>query len=596
MQFLFFIDPFETMARKVGELSKQEIISAMTGLSGKPARAMAEQLAGIYGITWQSIYRMTAHVRWSGRKPRSDRGFTRYELRPGTDIWNAAELVVAQKMLPEQAYEYLYYQNQDADLPHLQTFTDILRKAGLGAKQRKNQIGAHRRFEGKYPGHIFQCDVTALKVRWQDERTRRILRIEGIDKNHPMEDPDMLRVWQIMILDDFSRRRFLRYVTTRAISSTEMVRFLCEAYAVLGIPHILYTDNGSEFKGKHTWAAALLNDLLIARGGYKHMPHAPNNAKATGKVETAHKWAENIDRWVGLAVDKGRVITVSDLNRFADRQCDRYNYSVRRHLKCSPMDRWSQRADHRIVDRCILEAALLSEQIDLILSNALTFEIKGEIYQLPRTNDFINFHGRKIRVVVPQHLELLHITLPNRYGKFEPTHGGQFTVPKARASSDAAEEYRRIPDTSAEKLTKQLKASWKEKLKTEKHLEKQTGLITPVPYIDVDMPLPGSGKYLPAAVDELIEAEISAVLPFPVIPDDQVENSVSGSEVEPEPYQAAAMGYWRAVAEYSHKFESIDDAKQCLLGLFPDMTGEYPAVDIEDFIARAERSHLKAVS
>jgi len=564
------------MARNViGEISKQEIITAMRGLTGTAARIEADRLAQLHGVRRSHIYRITEHLR-ENHKTRSDAGQRKFKIVPGTDMWNVAELVVAQKMLPEQAYQSILYNNPDADLPHLQTFNTILREDfNLGSKIRKTPRRGHRRFEGLYPGHIFQCDVTALKVRWEDERTRRILRIEGVDKNHPMMDDSILRVWQMMILDDCSRTRFLRYTTTRAITSTEMVRFLCEAYSILGVPRILYTDNGSEFKGRHVYAADILNKAI---GEYRHEPHAPNNAQATGKVEVAHRWAENIDRWVGYAIAKGRKISVGprdgciDINLFADRLCERYNNNVCRATKQTPMDRWINhpQAEHRLFDRKLLEAALLSQQLEVLLSDAMTISVNGEIYQLPRTKDFIDYHGRKILVVATPHIDLIHVTLPNHKGKFEPTHGGKFTVPKVLAGVDAAGDYHAIPETSGQQLTKQLKASWKAKLKVERDLEKQTGIITPIPHIDVEMPLPeGAVKLLPSSVLNFVPPPLE--LP-------------AAQEIADD-YEETGIGYWQAVAEYQSEFADGPEAQECLLALFPDKSGEATRTEIEAFIS-----------
>ncbi len=283
----------------------------MRGLSGKDAKATAVRMAELHGVNWQHIYKVTQDLR--NRKKRADSGRRTFKLENGSDLWYAAQLVVIDKLDPDQALATTRLRRPDANLPSLEYFRRILAENGLGRKARRNPTRGYRRWEAANPGEIFQIDVTALKVRWQDEKTRRIQRIEGIDKNHPNTNPSMLRVWQIMLVDDCSRRRFLRYVATTHITSKEMVRFECEAYQKLGIPHILYTDNGSEFKGFHIRAAQILNRVLEGDGGYRHMTHAPGNSQASGKVENAHKWAEKMDRFVGLAVSEGQFSIASPI-------------------------------------------------------------------------------------------------------------------------------------------------------------------------------------------------------------------------------------------------------------------------------------------
>jgi hypothetical protein len=190
----------------------------MLGLAGKPAKQMAARLAELHDVREQRIYELTKDLRPS-RSVRSDKGKRTYELIEGSDVWYAAQLVIVDKLDPDQALLTTKLRMPDAKLPSLEYFRQMLSEKGLGKKQRRLAKRAFRTWEAESPGEMFQIDVTALKVRWQDEKTRRIMRIEGVDKNHPQMDPTKLRVWQIMLVDDHSRRRFLRYVATTHITS-----------------------------------------------------------------------------------------------------------------------------------------------------------------------------------------------------------------------------------------------------------------------------------------------------------------------------------------------------------------------------------------
>lgn len=582
------------MARKViSELIRTEIRAAMTGLTGTPARLMAEHWAGELGVRTSTIYRMTEDLR--RRKKRSDAGTRKYDLIEGTDVWEAAKLVVAGKLDPVEAYDTVLLRNPDAQLPHLEYFRAMLADKQLGAKQRKKPTRPHRRWEADKPGEIFQVDVTALKVRWQDERTRRILRIDGIDKNHPQMDKTKLRVWQIMLCDDFSRRRFLRYVTTTAITSTHMVRFLCEAFSVLGVPLTLYTDNGSEFKGRHAWAAVILNKILEHDGGYKHETHAAGNPQASGKVEVAHQWAEKMDRLVGLAVEEGQKITVDELNIFADRITEKYAHTIHRSTKQTPMDRWySKPIIVRMLPKDTIESALLTMDCTPTLSKAMTLaDGKGREFKVPGIKPFVDFIEKKLQMVVPETIDWILITPPNKKGEFLPDQNGLW-VSKKLATADKAGDYKRVAATTAEEITKRLKDERAADIRAIKERNKLTGEIAPVPHLNVEMPLPEGSNILhhPHAQRNVTADEVNAVVP--IMPGkDATQMDLAPEDI----YIGDTIGYWRAVAEYSPKFNSVDQAKEYLLGLFPNMEGERPAIEIEAFIAeRAEKPRLKAVS
>src|SRR5690606_16878880 len=120
-------------------------------------------------------------------------------------------------------------------------------------------------------------------------------------------DQTKLRVWQIMAVDDHSRRRFLRYVVCHHITSRHMVAFCCELFCEWGLPLRVYTDNGPEFKGFFAKAARIIASIpaISESGGYEHFTHAPGNPQASGKVEVAHQWAEKMDRYIGLAEQRG---------------------------------------------------------------------------------------------------------------------------------------------------------------------------------------------------------------------------------------------------------------------------------------------------
>ncbi len=243
------------MANKtLSDLSVQEIRKAMDGLVDKEAKKEAVRLADLYGCSWQHIYKLTKDLREGNRKIRSDKGKRHWELLEGTDIWVAAQYVIVDKLDPDEALRMADARGYK-DLPSLYTFQSMLRENGLSRKQRKSGRRPHVRFEAQYPGEIFQVDATGLKKRWLDLDTRSVLQIEGIDKNHPNLDAKKERVWQLMLVDDFSRRHFLRYVHATSITSTHLVHFLCEAFEKMGVREPgfdkLYSCNKKSIAGIH---------------------------------------------------------------------------------------------------------------------------------------------------------------------------------------------------------------------------------------------------------------------------------------------------------------------------------------------------------
>lgn len=580
----------------------------MQGLVGTAAKAEAERLAGVHDVSWQYIYRMTADLRQGKRKQRADAGRRTFDLVEGTDVWTAAQLVIVDRLDPVEALATVRLRVPDAKLPSLEYFRQMLAARGLGKQQRRLAKRPFRRWEAEYPGELFQIDVTALKVRWRDEKTRRIMQIEGVDKNHPQMDETKLRVWQIMLVDDHSRRRYLRYFVGRAITSTEMVRFECEAFAELGVPQRLYTDQGGEFKGRHRHAEKILNKLqtIAETGGYRHIAHAPHNAQATGKVENAHKWAEKMDRLVGLADTEGQVVTIDTLNQFATRVCDYYNnHHVHRATGQTPMARWhGRRVVVRTLPREIIESALLADEFTVRLDESMTVTRNGISYMVPRALPFVDYAGKKVRVVIPPNIDWILLTLPNAAGKFEPQNGGEFEIEKIVATADKAGDFRSVAESTAEDITKRLRTTRKEEVRAIKAKRNLTGEIQPVPHYNVPVEMPMTNvTHFPQAERTVSAEEIAAAASLPVgtLPvGTQAPLPANAAQQRNAAYTGKDITYWQAVAEYQDRFEGGKaEAKQFLLDLFPGTAGAIPAAVVESAIDTRfddRRTGLRAVS
>lgn len=534
------------MNRKLGNDAVRTIREAMRGLTGSPAKQQAVRLASIHEVKWQRIYEITEDLR-PKRKTRADKGKRSFELIEGTDLWTAAQLVIVDSLDPDQAL--LTCQKRGlTNLPSLEYFQKILREKGLGKKQRTMAKRPHRKFEAEYPGEIFQVDVTALKVRWEDMKTRKILRIEGIDKNHPNLDDNKIRVWQIMGCDDHARPRFLRYVCTTHVTSLDIVRYLCEWYGKWGVPLKLYTDNGAEFRGYNDRAEKILNKILENYGGYKHERHLPGNPQATGKVEVAHKWAEKMDKYIGLAITEGQTVHIEQLNDFADAICEYYNEAhVVRSTGQTPMQRWhSKRIVVRKLPQEVIESALLADEFVVKLTPALTVSHKGKTYKVPGIQPFVNYIEQKVTVVVPTEIDLILIKLPN--------HDDFIEIEKVLAVADKAGEYKSHAETEGQQITKRLKSSRKEEIKTIKSKSKQTGEIAPVPFLNVPVEITADNvANFPHKEQVITPEEIAAVAAVP-----------------PSLLSEREISYWEAVVQFADEFEDIDEAKEFLKPMFGD--------------------------
>lgn len=552
--------------KTLGNDAIREIEASMRGLKGTPAKEMALRLADRFGVTWTHIYKRTQHLR-PQNKTRADKGKRTFELIEGTDVWRAASLVIGGSLDPDQALldcEINGYTN----LPSLATFRKLLHENGLGKDQRRSARRPYRLWESENPGELYQIDVTALKVRWEDEKTRRILRIEGVDKNHPNLDSNKIRVWQIMAVDDHSRRRFLRYVAATHITSRIMVEFQCELFSKWGIPKKIYTDNGSEFLGYNTRAEQILNNILQNDGGYKHDRHAPLNSQASGKVEVAHKWAEKMDKLVGLAIVRGIKVTIEDLNPFADRICDAYNLAhVHRSTGQTPNSRWhSKRVIVRKLPLEIIESALLSDEFDAKLDASMTVVHKGIAYRVPGVQPYVDLgrQGVTVKIVVPPNIDLLLIQLPGETEFRE--------IEKIVATADKAGDFKSHAESNAENLKKRLKEQFTADNQETKRRSKQTGETPRVAYYNVEIEHKASNvHHLPQKENIISPETVAAVTPL-----------------APSVYLGKQIDYWQAVGMFADHFQTAAECREFLLTVFADFDERLPSKEVEAMIESRE--------
>jgi transposase InsO family protein len=381
----------------------------------------------------------------------------------------ATALVVGHNLDPDLALETARANGFETPVS-VGTYRRQLREAGLNRAQRRSKKAVHRRFEAEAPGEIFQCDVSGVKDRFVDVRNRRVLYVSEADVNagHPNRNTTRVKLWKITIKDDHSRYLYTRFFAAEHENSCIIVDFLLQAFRSLGVPLALYTDNASTFRSRLTQrAASILNRGFADHGGFKFEFGKPHNPNARGKVESSHLLVEKFEKLISLGELAGEVPTVEALNRFAERICDRYNWTKHRETNEKPEIRF--RAGHgimRVAPPELLNDAFKAREVSVVVNADVTISIDAVKWQLPRgpqisatitgakdvANPFIDLAAssvpRKIDVIWPVEAEWFVAS----------TGGNEFTLAKVKAVADMAGEHKSVAESAAVKNKKHFTA------------------------------------------------------------------------------------------------------------------------------------------
>lgn len=443
----------------------RDICAAMAGLAGPQAMAEARSLAGFYGVRIVRIYEVSRGVR-PQRKKRSDSGRRKYHLMESDALKFAAELVVNQDLTPELAL--LVMRENSGTLGEMDislgTFRNYLREHGISRRQARNNRPPHRTFEAEFPGQIFQFDISGVKERWVDVRTRAIHKVSVLDvsKNHPNRAVNRIPLWKFTVVDDHSRKKFVRFVACPKPNTVHVVDFLREAFERLGLPIMLYTDNDSAIVNKRTLRGArFLNEAFKSSGGFTMLRHMPGNPQATGKVERAHRIVEEYEKLIGVKTEFGNQPHIDALNRFADWIAARYNSRPHSVTRVSPDAAFRATTNpFRKIDPAQFDAAFKARDLSCRVARDVTITVDGVRYQLPRrAADPFNHLAE-----TGQRVEVYWLDEENFFACVTPT-GEEYVVEKTVARADTALDYRELPETRAEKTRKELQRSQKERIK-----------------------------------------------------------------------------------------------------------------------------------
>ncbi len=433
----------------LGALALQEIKEAMRGLRGALAKAEAARLAARFDCHPSTIYSLSADER-PERKVRSDKGKRALDLEHD-GLRLVAELVVLNNFDVDLAIETANVNG--CEIPAaLGTVQRYLREHGLNKRANTKQNNPHRRFEAKAPGEIFQFDMSGVKERWVDIKTRRILHVPAteVSKNHPNKKTSRVPLWKFVVKDDFSRVTYMRFIACNRPTSSHVADFLLEAFRELCIPKMLYTDNDGTITGKRMRRAErILNDAFKESGGFKIETHLPGQAQASGKVERSHQVVEKFEKLFSLDEEHR---TLEELDNFARNICTRVNWREHRATGVAPMIRWqSQRQVVRVPPPALLNSAFKCDEFTRVLSAALTISIDGQVYQLPRKRPFSDYANQKISIVWPaDEADWFVAILPN---------DDEYQVERKLAGTDAAGEYKAAEESTRQQNIKRLEVS-----------------------------------------------------------------------------------------------------------------------------------------
>jgi hypothetical protein len=477
----------------------------MEGLSGRQAKFQAERLAKFYSCSVSTIYALTEDLR-PRRKSRSDKGARKATLDHPV-LRYAAERVVTRNYDAELAL--MEAEHNVGPLPvSLGTFRRLLRESGISASDNARNIAPHRNFSAA-PGDIYQLDLSAVKTRWLDIRTRNILKLD-ITPNHPNTNSNFIPIWKISLIDDGSRFRLVDFIAVPKPTSNDVVDFILRAFREMGVPKLLYSDNDSIIKGRRMRRAErILNEAFKESGGFALTQHLPYNAKATGKVERTHKVIEKFEKLIGGLYEQP---TLESLKDFTARVCEHLNWKEHRTTGEKPALRFRQAGLMRVPPPALLDAAFKADEFVKPVNPNVTITIEGAHYQLPRTNNypFFDLAGTKARVTVvwPPDVDWFGVITPD---------GGEYTVEKKLWQEDAAGEFKSLPETKRQRTVKSLKQS--EAARRKAHQNAGTQPAVPFFHFTPDAQ-PDSVAILPRQQEVMNAAQLADLAPAAVLPSD----------------------------------------------------------------------------
>lgn len=479
---------------KLSDTDKQEISCVLAPLKGSRKKAAALDFANFFGVHISTIY-AAAKSESPDRKRRSDAGRRKFDLLSTDPLKFAAELVANQKLAPELALETMH---ENADLfgsvdINLHTFRRYLREHGISRTQAKKNREPHRNFRAEFPGQIFQFDMSGVKNRSVDIRSRAIIKVDVLEvsKNHPSRRCDRIPLWKFSLVDDNSSKKFVRFVACEKPNTVHVSEFLKSAFLLMGLPFMLYVDRDRVINNKRTMRGAkFINEAFKDSGGFILYPHEAGNPQATGKVERTHQIVEEYEKLLGVKAEFGTLPNLDGLNNFADWLCDRYNNRVHRTTGIAPNVAFRNTTNPlRMINPEQFDAAFKARDLTLKVNADVTISVDGVKYQLSRkdSDPFLQLAatGQRIEVYWLDDEDFFACVVPRN----NALGGEEYIVEKLVAKADVAFDYKTLPETTTARTRKELKRSQKERKAAVKAAQRhQDAPVLIVPGIDTKIP------------------------------------------------------------------------------------------------------------
>jgi hypothetical protein len=472
----------------------------MQGLKGARARIVAQGLAATYDCSVSRVYDVTKELR-PVRKQRSDKGNRRSDLLAHDGLNRVARLVIEHNLDPDLAVEQARLEGHAIDVS-LGTVRRYLREHGLSRRARRSNVRPFRRWEASRPGELFQFDISGVKERWVDHKTRRILHVPvtEVSNNHPNKNPDRVRLWKFTLVDDHSRLKYVRFVGVDKPTSHHVIDFLLECFRSLGVPLTLYSDNDAIIVSRRMQRAAwILNRAFAESGGFRLLQHMPGNAQASGKVENAHQSVEKFEKLIAL---KEETPTLDQLNKFTEWLCDRINWREHRTTGEKPMLRWqSKRTVIRMPPLQLLDSAFKADEFTRKVGADLSISFKGVQLQLPRKRPFTDWIGKTLTFIMPPDSDFFVLL---------GLDGFEYEITRTAARADEAGAFKQPEESTAQRTRKALRVSSKEQRTSERGL--------PVLGFNTEIDEAGRPIEFPKQRDELTPERLAEVGPGVVPP------------------------------------------------------------------------------
>ena len=240
-----------------------------------------------------------------------------------------------------------------------------------------------------HPNHVWQIDASLcvlyyLNVKTEKEAGLQVMEAKKFYKNKPanLKRIESDRVWSYEVTDHNSGSIFLNYVLGAESAANLAESFILatehledDPWKLHGVPLILMMDMGSA-----NTSGSFKN--LLRRLQVEPMPHAPENARATGQVENARNI---IERSFESALRFAPVSGLEELNAKAREWARWYNATkVHSRLGTTRLQQWMTITQDqlRLVDADLARKLLTSEPERRKVSDTLTVQFSGQEFDV----------------------------------------------------------------------------------------------------------------------------------------------------------------------------------------------------------------------